>query len=48
MDFKNAQKIYSDLAQITPYPTIENIIQYLDSHPSYYETMEQEILKNSK
>lgn len=47
-DFINAQKIYSDLVQITPYPTIENIIQYLDSHPSYYETMEQEILKNSK
>ena len=47
-DFKNAQKIYSDLVQTTPYPTIENIIQYLDSHPSYYEIMEQEILKNSK
>lgn len=47
-DFKNAQKIYNDLVQKSPYPTIENIIQYLDSHPSYYETMEQEILKNSK
>lgn len=47
-DFKNAQAIYRDLTQTTPYPTIKQIIHYLDNHPLYYQTMEQEISKNSK
>lgn len=47
-DFQNAQKIYEDLTHSNPYPTIEQIIRFLDNHPSYYQTMEQEISKNSK
>lgn len=47
-DFQNAQKIYEDLMHSNPYPTIEQIIRFLDNHPSYYPTMEQEISKNSK
>lgn len=47
-DFKNAQVIYSDMVSKTPYPTIKDIILYLDSHPNFYKNMEQEILKNSK
>ena len=47
-DFKNAQLIYKELIRMTPYPTIEQIINFLDSHPSFYSTMEQEISKNSK
>lgn len=47
-DFKNAQIIYEKLREITPYPTIEQVIHYLDIHPTYYQNMEQEILKNKK
>ena len=47
-DFKNAQKVYGELIRITPYPTIEQIVHFLDNHPSFYQTMEQEISKNSK
>lgn len=47
-DFKNAQKIYEELIKQNQYPTIEEVIYYLDNHPSYYQTMEQEISKNSK
>lgn len=47
-DFTNAQSIYNELNQQTPYPSIEDIIGFLDSHPSYYQTMQQEIAKNSK
>ena len=47
-DFRNAQSIYNKLVEMTPYPTIEQIINFLDQHPTYYQTMNQEILKNSK
>lgn len=47
-DFKNAQKIYGELIKQNQFPTIEEVIYYLDNHPSYYQTMEQEISKNSK
>ena len=47
-DFKSAQTIYEELTQISRYPTIEQVIHYLDNHSSYYQTMEQEIKKNSK
>lgn len=47
-DFNNAQIIYRELTSTSPYPTIEQIIHFLDNHPVYYQTMEQEISKNSK
>lgn len=47
-DFRNAQVIYEDLTQTSLYPTIEQVIQYLDNHSAYYQIMEQEIIKNSK
>lgn len=47
-DFKNAQAIYDDLSKTSLYPTIEQVVHYLDNHSLYYKTMEQEILKNSK
>lgn len=48
VDFQNAQAIYEELIEKIPYPTIEQIIHFLDNHPVYYQTMEQEISKNSK
>lgn len=47
-DFNNAQMIYKELVKTSSYPTIEQVIHYLDNHPYYYKTMEQEIHKNSK
>lgn len=47
-DFENAQAVYADLVKTNRYPTISDIICYLDKHPQYYQTMKQEISKNSK
>lgn len=48
VDFQNAQAIYAGVIRTSSYPTIVQIIQFLDNHPSYYRIMEQEIFKNSK
>lgn len=47
-DFQNAQTIYKELKRTINYPTIDDIINYLDNHPQYYQIMKQEISKNSK
>lgn len=47
-DFVNAQRIYTDLCKNNPYPTIEQVISYLDDHKEYCKTMKSQILKNSK
>ena len=47
-DFKNAQTVYSDLCQSDPYPTIKAIVDYLNSHPFYYQSMHNQIIKNTK
>lgn len=47
-DFQLASRIYADLVECTPYPTIKDIVEYLDRHPAYYEQMKKEISQNSK
>ncbi|MDH6358237.1 glycosyl transferase family 2 [Parabacteroides sp. PF5-9] len=47
-DFRNAQQIYADLVKRTPYPTINQIVSYLDTHPDYYISMQKQINKNTK
>ena len=47
-DFSNAQKIYSDLCDNNPYPTIDEVVDYLDNHRDYYDSMKSQIIKNSK
>ena len=47
-DFKNAQQIYADLCRENPYPTIEQVVTYLDNHKDYYTSMKTQIVKNSK
>ncbi len=47
-DFKNAQQIYADLCANNPYPTIDDIVVYLDGHKDYYSSMKSQIEKNSK
>lgn len=48
VDFYNAQQIYLELIEKTQYPTIENVVKYLDDHQYIYTSMETEILRNSK
>ncbi len=47
-DFNNAQNIYAALCVNNPFPTIDEIINFLDSHMDYYDSMKKQILKNSK
>ena len=47
-DFENAQKIYSDICKSNPYPTIDEMVSYLDHHPYLYAEMKKQIIKNNK
>lgn len=47
-DFKVAQKVYQDLVAKTKYPTIKDVIDYLDKNPVHYQSMRNQIIKNSK
>lgn len=47
-DFDIASQIYKDLCDTDRYPTIPDIVNYLDSHPKYYGLMERQIEINSK
>lgn len=47
-DFANAQMIYSELCAVNPYPTIEDVVDYLDKYPEMYNTMAQLISQNTK
>lgn len=47
-DFANAQKVYAELCKVNPYPTIDEVVSYLDEHPDTYNAMVQQINKNSK
>ena len=47
-DFSNAQKIYKDICKKNPYPTIDEIVDFLDAHTEFYDIMKQQIINNSK
>ena len=47
-DFRVAQQIYADLCGNNPYPTIDEVVDYLDKHIDYYDSMKSQIEKNSK
>lgn len=47
-DFVNAQKVYSNLCVVNPFPTIDEVVAYLDEHPETYNSMNQQINQNSK
>ena len=47
-DFKNSQEIYRDLCKGNPYPTIVQIVNYLDEHNGYLTKMIEQINFNSK
>ncbi len=45
--FTNAQHIYAELCKQNPYPTIDEVVSYLNEHPDIYNLMVQQINKNS-
>ncbi|MBC5586020.1 MULTISPECIES: cytidylyltransferase domain-containing protein [Bacteroides] len=47
-DFTNARSVYAELCKVNPYPTIDEVVSYLDEHPDIYNAMVQQINKNSK
>ena len=47
-DFESAKCIYKDLCCDNPYPSLEKVISYLDTHKTYYKVMQEQILNNSK
>lgn len=47
-DFANAQNVYVELCKVNPYPTIADVVSYLDEHPDTYNVMVQQININSK
>lgn len=47
-DFATAAKIYGELCETNRYPTITEIVNYLDKHEAYYSLMENQIALNSK
>lgn len=47
-DFINAQHIYEELCENNPYPTIDQMISYLDCHKEYYQSMKKQISNNNK
>ncbi|MFS2592703.1 glycosyl transferase family 2 [Phocaeicola vulgatus] len=48
-DFENAAHIYTALyTQLGCYPTMKDVLMYLDTHSEYYKSMESQIIKNSK
>lgn len=47
-DFRVARQVYHELQQQSPYPSIPEVIHYLDQHPDYYSSMKNQIIKNSK
>ena len=47
-DFENAQKIYAELCEDNPYPTIQKVVEYLDQHSDFYSTMAKQINQNTK
>lgn len=47
-DFRNAQSIYADLCTEVQFPTITNVVNYLDAHQNYYISMKRQIEKNTK
>ena len=47
-DFHTAQAIYKDICATNPYPTLNELIIYLDQHQDMYKMMKLQIEKNSK
>lgn len=47
-DFKNAQYVYENICENNPYPTIAEIVNYINLHPEIYNNMIKQIKINSK
>ena len=47
-DFQCCKEIYSALCMNNPYPTIQDIVDYLDCHKEYSAKMSEQIINNSK
>lgn len=47
-DFEDAKIVYENLCSTNPFPTIEEIIDYLNEHKNLYTLMQAQIMNNGK
>ena len=47
-DFNTTQTIYKDICTNNPYPTLDELLFYLDQHQDMYKLMKVQIERNSK
>lgn len=47
-DFNTVKEIYHLICDDKKYPTIEDVIDFIDRHPEYKERMQKQIIQNSK
>ena len=47
-DFDNVKQIYSEICEKNEYPTIADVVKYLDAHSMFYASMRNQIKQNNK
>lgn len=47
-DFDNVKQIYGEICEKNEYPTIVDVVKYLDAHPMFYTSMRNQIKQNNK
>lgn len=47
-DFMQVRKIYKELCGNNSYPSISDIVCYLQKHPAYFDLMQNQIIQNTK
>ena len=47
-DFDNVKQIYNEICEKNEYPTIVDVVKYLDAHSNFYASMRNQINQNNK
>lgn len=47
-DFDNVKQIYGEICEKNEYPTIVDVVKYLDTHSMFYTSMRNQIKQNNK
>ena len=47
-DFEDARNVYENLCNFNAFPTIHEVLEYLNTHQELYSLMQKQIIENSK
>lgn len=47
-DFEDARNVYENLCNVNAFPTIREVLEYLNAHQELYSLMQKQIIENSK